>query len=139
MTYVAIGASLVAMCIPLVHSLEVAWTFVVLLAVHLIVSLVLSSPFIIFGWRRAHWMPWEWVALIIPFYTWAYFMVFHGLGKSLANLASEFIIVSLATALAVIVRVGFGPRMRKAVVFVLLLFLCGVAIATYILVPSLPE
>jgi rRNA maturation protein Nop10 len=108
-------------------------------AIHVVVSGILSSPLLYFGRRRADWQPWELVGFIVPFCIWLDWMILDGSGKSLANLG-EFIVISLATPLAVLVRVVAGARRRQWLwSSVLILLLCFVAAGTYLFTPALPE
>lgn len=115
--------------------LLIAW----LCSVAAAVSYVLSLPLLYLGRKRARWHLWESMGFILPFVIWGAWMMLDGSGKSLANLGECFII-SLAPPVAVAIRVMLGHRNRQWLYSSFLIaLLCGVAIATYLLTPSLPE
>lgn len=115
--------------------LMMAW----LCSVAAAISVVLSLPLLYLGRRRARWRLWESMGFILPFCIWGVWMMLDGSGKSLANL-SECFIISLAPPLAVAIRVVLGHRRGQwPYSGILIALLCGVAIATYLLTPSLPE
>jgi hypothetical protein len=106
---------------------------------HLAVAGVLSAPVIHFGRHRVHWGICDLLALVLPFLLWAHLMLLSGAGKTLANLA-EYVVIAIAIAVALLVRVVIGHhKHEKLWAGCLLLGLCGVAMATYFLMPPLPE
>jgi hypothetical protein len=114
--------------------------FLHLWLIHALIALVLAAPILFFGRRRANWQWWELFAVIIPFSSWAGFML-SGLsaGKSMANYG-ECIYLSLAVPVAALLRVGVGGTShRRAYSAFLIALLCVTAVAVFFLTPSLPE
>lgn len=106
---------------------------------HMGVAALLCLPLLVFGRKRARWQCWEVLVLVIPFWLWATLMLMGGKDKSMANLGEAWII-SLLIPLAALVRVVVGYRDRQPFYpKLLLLLLCGAAVALYLLMPALPE
>ena len=77
------------------------------------------------------------LVFVLPFSIWAICMVFIG-EKLLGNLA-ECLVIALAIPFAFLIRVLLGHQDHEArYSFGLLLALCGVAVAAYVLIPPLP-
>jgi len=109
--------------------------------IHVAAGAALSSPILWFGRKRIVWTKWDLLALIIPFCIWLVLMSspLSAGKKSLANIG-EPIYISFAMPFAAMLRVGVGRHARNTSVALLVAgLLCGVAIATFFLVPMKPE
>jgi hypothetical protein len=107
---------------------------------HAAIGLVLASPILFFGSKRARWEWWELLAVVIPFALWMGLM-FSDLstGKSLTNLG-EFIYISFAIPVAALIRVWVGGTSHQRTYAAALIgLLCGVAAVAFFLTPPLPE
>ena len=109
--------------------------------IYVLIAGVLALPVVFFGRRRVHWLWWETLVFIIPFFIWMALM-FSELStgrKSLANLG-EFVFISLAVPIAALVRVGLGTRVRERVCAgSLFALVCLTAVGVFWLTPMLPE
>lgn len=109
--------------------------------IHAGIAGFLTAPIVFFGRRRVHWRVWEVVVFIAPFIIWCALM-FSGLEagrKSLSNLGEPFYF-ALAIPVAAAVRVIIGNRgSQRLVAGVLVVIVCLVAVATFFIVPPLPE
>ncbi len=106
---------------------------------HALIAGVLSAPIVFFGRKRAHWQACELIAFLMPFSFWALFMFLGSRSKSMANFG-EFVVVALAIPLAALGRVVVGGGKKQLEYsWLWILLLCGIAVATYFVVPSLPE
>jgi hypothetical protein len=113
-----------------------AWLWVA----HAVIGLVLSSPILFFGRKRAKWEWWELIAVMIPFSLW-FGLMFSDLsvGKSLANLGECFHI-SFAMPVVAFMRVWVGGTSHQRLYAAALIgVLCGVAAGAFFLTPPLPE
>src|SRR5262249_36200902 len=109
--------------------------------VHAVAGAALSVPILFVGRKRIGWARWESLALVIPFCIWALLMFspFASGREGLANLG-EPIYISFAMPVLALIRVTVGTRMtEKAYAVSFIGTLCGVAVAVFFLVPSLPE
>ena len=106
---------------------------------HVFVAGVVAAPILYFGRKRVHWEKWELVAFVIPFAIWSIAILIDGEGKTLSNLG-ECQVISIAIPVAALIRVFVGQRAKQRILSMLLIvLLCAVGIATYFLMPGLPE
>jgi hypothetical protein len=107
---------------------------------HAAVGLLLASPIIFFGRKRARWERWELLAVVIPFSLWLSLMFSHlCTGKSLANLGECFYI-GFAMPIVAFIRVWVGgTNHQRAYAASLIGLLCVVAAGVFFLTPPLPE
>ena len=107
---------------------------------HATIALVLASPVLFFGRRRARWESWELLAVILPFALWMGLMFSNlSTGKSLANLG-ECIYISFGLPVVAFIRVWAGGTTRqRGCAAALIGVLCGVAAGAFFLTPPLPE
>src|ERR1043166_5476517 len=103
---------------------------------HAGIGLVLTSPILFFGRKRARWEWWELVAIVLPFSLWSGLMFSElSTGKSLANLV-ECIYISFAVPVVAFVRVWVGGKIHQRRYSAALIgLLCGVAAAVFFLTP----
>lgn len=88
---------------------------------------------------RVPWQSWDLLVFVLPFLIWAIAMKYDGAGKSLANLV-EPLIFGIVNSLVVSLRLVMGDRKEQWFWSTdMLLLSCGVAMAIYGLMPSLPE
>jgi hypothetical protein len=108
--------------------------------IHAAIGLVLASPILFFGRKRAHWEWWELLAVIVPFALWMGLMFSDlSLGKSLANLG-ECTYISFALPVVAFIRVwSGGTGHQRGYAAALIGVLCGVAAGVFFLTPPLPE
>lgn len=119
--------------------MEVIGLILLLWLYHTLIAGVLAAPIVFFGRKRAHWQAYELLAFVLPFSFWAMFMFFGSQSKSMANFG-EFFFVAISIPFAALGRVVQGSDKKQLEYsWLWILFLCVVAIATYFLVPSLPE
>lgn len=84
---------------------------------HVLAALFLSYPFFRFGWKRAEFKRWEAWAFVAPYCAWCVSLIVNlsvGNGKSLANMAGEPFLISVAIAIAIALRVIVGGRRSPA-------------------------
>jgi hypothetical protein len=109
--------------------------------IYVAIAGVLAAPIVFFGRRRVHWMWWETLVFIVPFFIWMGLM-FSELStgrKSLANLG-EFVFIGFAVPVAALVRVALGMRVReRACAGSLFALVCLTAVGVFWLTPMLPE
>lgn len=123
------------------ENLEQATLFFFIWFYCMIPAALLSSPFWFFGRRRAGWLWWEFSILILPYFVWCvYGLMRGGVGKSIANLFAEPLLLGCLIPFAPLIRVAFGNTIkREALAGMLITLFCLIAIAIYIFVPILPE
>jgi hypothetical protein len=109
-------------------------------AVHAVIGLVLASPILFFGRKRAQWEWWELLAFVIPYSLWSGLMSSDlAVGKSLANLG-ECGYISFAVPVVAFIRLWVGGRSHQRLYAAALIgVLCGVATGAFFLTPPLPE
>jgi hypothetical protein len=87
---------------------------------------LMSSPFWIFGRRRARWIWWEFAILIVPYIVWVACLFINKRGKGLQNVLEMFWL-GCTVPLAAIVRVLIGSRVNRKVVASSLIAIYSVA------------
>jgi hypothetical protein len=108
---------------------------------HVVLTLLLASPVLLLGRRRAHWERRDLLALILPFAVWLTLM-FSPLahGKTFANALNEGLWMSAAIVVAALVRVWMSNLPHRRRYFPLLLAaVCVVGVIAFITTPPLPE
>lgn len=106
---------------------------------HVIIAAVPCLLIVIAGRKRARWQRWEIAAFVLPFVVWAVLTITNSTGKTIAN-AGEAFLISVAIIIAALIRVAVGYKEHQAFYpKALLLLLCCVAVAAYLLTPGLPE
>jgi hypothetical protein len=119
--------------------LEIIGLILMLWSCHVLIAGVLSAPIVLFGRKRARWEARELFAFVLPFSFWMLLSFFGSQPKSMANFSEAFYI-AFPIPLAALGRVVLGgDKKQLEYSWLWILFLCAVAIATYFLVPSLPE
>jgi len=120
-------------------TLEFLDVFTRIWLLHVVAAVVLASPFIVAGWKRARFEWWEISVLFVPYAIWMGCMVMNGQGKSLANLG-EPIYLCPAIAVAALIRALVGRRVDpKRVSQTLLGLLCVTSFCIYWFTPCWPE
>ena len=117
---------------------EIIGLILMLWSCHALIAGVLSAPIVFFGRKRARWQAWELIAFVFPFSLWMLLSFLGSRPKSMANFVEPFY-VAVAIPLAALGRVVLGGKKPVEHSWLLILLLCGVAVATYFVVPSLPE
>ena len=109
--------------------------------IHLGIAVGLCVPIVLLGRKRAHWRPWELLAVVLPFSVWVLLMVSPlSIGrKGSGNLVEPFYL-ALGVPIAAIVRVWTGPRLLRPaqinlLIAALLGALCTAGAAVFFLVP----
>jgi hypothetical protein len=108
---------------------------------YVLIAGVVTVPIVFFGRRRVHWLWWETLAFIVPFFIWMALMLspLEVGRKSIANIG-EYVFISLAVPIAALIRVAFGTRVRERLCArFLFALLCLTAVGVFWLTPSLPE
>jgi hypothetical protein len=85
------------------------WYFIAWLY-HVSLAFVLSLPLLIFGRKRAQWMPWELLIFVVPYVTWAICSEVGSLEKSLGNFNEATIDLAVVIPIAVALRVLLARR-----------------------------
>jgi hypothetical protein len=110
---------------------------------HVCIALLLSYPFLRFGWKRAAFHRWEAWALVLPYALWFVSLVVNlsmGHGKSLTNMFVEPLFISGAIAAAAAIRIGIGNgRHAGLAALVLLGCLCIASFGIDCLTTGWPE
>src|SRR5262249_8010561 len=109
--------------------------------IHVFIAGALSSPVVFFCRRRVHWLWWEALVFIVPFFLWMALMLSDlSTGrKSIANLG-EFVFITPAVPIAALIRVALGTRVREGICAgSLFALICLTAIGVFWLTPALPE
>jgi hypothetical protein len=107
---------------------------------HLVPLLLVCGPVWFFGRNRVKWSVWDFSIVIVPFACWATLMVVHDVGKTLANLVIEGVVVGCIASLAPVARILARTRWNQTRLAVILLILaCLAATGLWALVPALPE
>ncbi len=107
---------------------------------HLIPLLAVAAPIWFFGRRRVKWCVWDFSIVVIPFACWATLMVIHDIGKTLANLVVEAVIIGCIAALAPAARLFIRDKRNQIQLAVILLIgACILATGLWAFVPGLPE
>lgn len=103
---------------------------------------ILTFPVIFWSRGRVRWYPWEILAFVVPFGVWLT-LRWQGadppLQKGIDNLL-ESLFVGLGIPCAALIRVAVGHSLGnhgKTFATLLLLALCGLAVAVYFLTPDL--
>jgi len=107
---------------------------------HAAVGATLSAPILWVGRKRIMRTRWELLALAIPFFVWLVLMLspLADGKKSFANVG-EPIYISFAMPLAAIFQIFVGKSLNRVAITLLVVgLLCGVAAATFFLVPIKP-
>lgn len=128
------------------RALQVKWqdvpSLIMMWFAHALVAVVLSAPVVILGRHRVQWRFSDVLALVLPFAVWILLTLAHyrlfkmPSGKHPA----EIWFISLAIALAALMRVMIGRLFRESRTSAcLVLALCVVAAAFYFLMPPIPR
>jgi hypothetical protein len=108
---------------------------------HVILTLLVASPILFFGRRRASWEPRDLLALVLPFGVWLTLMLTPwSRGKTFGNALVEGLWISAAVAAAALVRVwmtNVPPRRRYF--WLVMAAMCLVGVIAFISTPPLPE
>jgi hypothetical protein len=107
--------------------------------VYAAVATVLTAPIVFLGRKRIFWEPWEFLALVIPYFVWLGLMLSGLKPKSLSNLV-EPILIGIAAPVLALLRIGLSRKMDERLLAAgLITILSLVAGAVYWIVPCLPE
>jgi hypothetical protein len=118
---------------------RVAQPVAILWPIHAAIAAILAGPIVLLGRKRVHWQRWELLALVAPYGIWAALMISR-LSDDRANFGklTEAFYLAPAVAIAALLRIGIGARVREQLVAIsLIAVLCGAAVAMFFLVPPL--
>ena len=77
--------------------------------------------------------------LVLPYIAWSMLMINNGIGKTLSNLG-EPVYFAFLTPVVALLRILFAKWVPDSVcAYSFIAIMCGVAIASYLFVPGLPE
>jgi phosphatidylserine synthase len=109
----------------ILYLIPIAWLL------HVVVAWVLLALIIPFSRKRVHWQRWELLALILPYSIFAILMLSNIEPKNPLNMFDAGSI-SVAVAIAALVRVAVGARIGERLCAVILMcLLCVVAVIVY--------
>ena len=110
--------------------------------IHAVVAAVLTLPLVYWTRNKVHWLRWEAVAFVVPFFVWMILMA-SGLStgkKTLSNFLVEPGMLGVCVALGALARIGIrrGPSDRVGPSLTLA-GLCFLAAGVFWIVPALSE
>ena len=105
--------------------------------VHVVVAIVLASPFLYFGRKRVTWQPLDYLSLVCPYGFWFVLTLMKPVGKNDLDSLGEPFMIGFAIALAALVRVMVGRRIQEETVSIFLTgLLCVAAVIIYFCDPT---
>lgn len=119
---------------------EYYWFFLLNWFNHAIVTSIICVPLIIWNRRIVKWHWYELLAIVIPFWSWAFLIYYTDLKtKTMANVLEGYVI-GVAILLYVVMRILLAKTCRKNVSCVaLFVIVCLSGIVIYFVFPALPE
>jgi peptidoglycan/LPS O-acetylase OafA/YrhL len=109
----------------------------ILCGVHIVVALVLASPFLFFGRKRVKWKLVDCLGLVCPIGFWFVLTLLKPVAKNDLDSIFEPFMISVAVAMAALARVVVGRKVPENTVSIFLTgLLCVAAVIIYFCDPT---